>query len=359
MKDAVYRAKLELGLQASPPAKMSKTAAAAHVTSEPQVSGLRKDEESAKAARPSRAAAAQPAVTAWQRSGSIASIVHSSSSAQAASDAGSLRSETPCSLAPQECTPTRQQLHHDKSVVNSTAAGPKDEQVQAAASPMTPNAIKAFQPDQLSDSQSDFDTPMASATGPYSPAGYSTEDFHRTSSDSQSLCSDEVSDALFPMDPSSESFTEKLGAPSLQELAHSAELETDHKAVLQGTDCRSGAQLPSSHCLQGGSKTLPMYSSHSSADSGFGKQASAAATEQQFLQAIGTQKALACVIQYQILGYSHLQGIAAVNKWGADMHAALGWLLENTGGSQVLHCSCSSHDYQKVTPMLPTPSCAS
>lgn len=338
MKDAVYRAKLELGLQASPPVKMSKSvaaAAAAAVISDPQVS---KDEESTKASRPIRAAAAQPAVTAWQRSGSIASIVHSSSSAQAASDAGSLRSETPRSLAPEECTPTRPQPHHDsKSVVSSTVAGPKDNQVQAAASPMTPNAIKAFQPDQLSDTQSDLDTPLASATGPYSPGGYSTEDFHRSSLDSQSICSDELSDALFTMEPSSESFGDKLGAPSLQELAHSAELETDHEASLQGSDCRG--QLLTPHCLQGGSKTLPAYSSHSSAAGRLEKQAAGGVLDQQFLQALGVRKAMACAIQYQRLGYSRLQGIAAVNKWGADMHAALGWLLGNPGEVQVLHCS--------------------
>lgn len=337
MKDAVYRAKLELGLQASPPVKISKTVAAAApaVISDPQVS---KVEESTKASRPIRAATAQPAVTAWQRSGSISSIVHSSSSAQAASDAGSLRSETPRSLAPEECTPTRAQPHHDsKSVVSSTVAGPKDNQVQAAASPMTPNAIKAFQPDQLSDTQSDLDTPLASATGPYSPGGYSTEDFHRSSLDSQSICSDELSDALFAMEPSSESVADKLGAPSQQELVHNAELETDHEASLQGSDCRG--QLLTSHCLQGGSKTLPVYSSHTSAAGCLEKQAAGGVLDQQFLQAVGMRKAMACAIQYQRLGYSRLQGIAAVNKWGGDIHAALGWLLDNPGEVQVLHCS--------------------
>ena len=278
-------------------------------------------------------------MSAWQRNGSIASIVHSSSSAQAASDAGSLRSETPRSLAPEECTPPRQQLHHDsKSVVSSTVAGPKDEQVQAAASPMTPNAIKAFQPDQLSDIQSDLDTPHASATGPYSPGGYSTEDSHRSSLDSHSICSDDVSDALFAMEPSSESINDKLGAPSgsLQGLAHSGELEADHKASLQMSGCISGRQLFTSHCLHGGSETLPFYSS---ADCVLEKQATGAAFDQHFRQAVGLQKATACAIQYQRLGYTCQQGIAAVNKWGADMHAALGWLLDKSGEVQV----CCTH----------------
>ena len=344
MKDAVYRAKLELGLQASPPVKTPKTvaAAAAATTSEHQNS---KEEESTKAARPHRAAAAQPAVSAWQRSSSITSIVRSSSPAQTASDAGSLRSETPRSLAPEERTPTRHQPRQDgKSVVSSTVAGPKDVQVQAAASPMTPNAIKAFQPDQLSDSQSDYDTPLASATEPNSPGACPTEGFHRTSFDGQSTCSDEVSDALFAMDPSSESDGDKVTAPSLQEPAHSIEFETNHASAEQGSDFMSAAKLLKSHCLQGGSETQLTHSSYSSDNGRSGKQAAGVQLDQQYLQAVGRQKALACAIQYQTLGFSCLQGIAAVNKWGDDMHAALGWLLNHNEVGQVLHCSCLYFD---------------
>ena len=332
MKDAIYRAKLELGLQASPPVKLPKTAAAAATVADHQIS---KEEESTKAARPLRTPAAQPVVSAWQRSGSIASIVRSSSPAQTASDAGSLRSETPRSLAPEEGTPTRQQPHQGgKSGVSSTMAGPKGEQVQAAASPMTPNAIKAFQPDQLSDSQSDLDT-LASATGPYSPGAYLIEDFHRSSFDGQSICSDEVSDALFAMDPSSESDGDKLWTSSLQGPAHSVELATDQ----EGLECRSGADPHTLQCLQGRPKPLPTHSSHSSDDGTLEKQEAGAQLNQQFLHALGWQKALACAMQYQTLGFSCLQGIAAVNKWGDDMHAALGWLLSNSWQVQSLHAS--------------------
>lgn len=344
MKDAVYRAKLELGLQASPLVKTPKTAAAAAAatTSDHQIS---KEEESSKAARPLRAAAAQPAVSAWQRSSSIASIVRSSSPAQTASDAGSLRSETPRSLASLERTPTRHQPQQDgKSVVSSTVAGPKDVQVQAAASPMTPNAIKAFQPDQLSDSQSDYDTPLASAIEPHSPGVCPAEGFHRTSFDGQSACSDEVSDALFAMDPSSESDGDKVIVPSSQEPADSIELETDHDSAQQGSDFMATAKHLRSHCLQGKSEAQLTHSSHSSGRGRSGKQAAGVQLDQQFLQAVGWQKALAYAIQYQTLGFSRLQGIVAVNMWGDDMHAALGWLLNQNEVVQVLHCSCLHFD---------------
>lgn len=338
MKDAVYRAKLELGLQASPPVKMPKTAAAAATsmtTSDHQIS---KDEESTKAARPLRAAAAQPVVSAWQRSSSTASIVRSASPALTASDAGSLRSETPRSLAPEESTPTCHQFHQDsKSVVSSTAAGPKDGQAQAAASPMTPNAIKAFQPDQLSDSQSDYDMPLASAIEAHSPGACSAEAFHKSRIDGQSICSDEVSDALFSMDPSSESDGDKVCKPSMQEPGHSIKLDTDHMPSQQGAVCKLFASL----CLQGESETQLTHSSHSSDVRRFTNRAAGAQLGQQFLQAVGLHKALSCAIQYQTLGFSRLQGIAAVNKWGDDMHAALGWLLNNSEEVQVLHCFCS------------------
>ena len=341
MKDAVYRVKLELGLQASPPVKMSKTvaAAAATTTSDHQIS---KEEESSKAARPLRAAAAQPAVSAWQRSSSILSIVRSSSPAQTASDAGSFRSETPRSLASEERTPTRHQPQQDgKSVVSSAVAGPKYVQVQDAASPMTPNAIKAFQPDQLSDSQSDCGTPLASATEPHSPGACPAEGFHRTSFDGQSTCSDEVSDALFPMDPSSESDGDKVTAPSLQEPADSIELDD---SAQQGSDFMPAAKHLRSHCLQGKSEAQLSNSSHSSGNGRSGKKATSAQLDHQFLQVVGWQKALACAMQYQTLGFSRLQGIAAVNKWGDDMHAALGWLLNHNQVAQVLPCSCLNFD---------------
>ena len=338
MKDAVYRAKLELGLQASPPVKMPKAVAAAAAAATASDHQISKEEESTKAARPIRAAAAQPAVSAWQRSSSIASIVRSSSPAQTASDAGSLRSETPRSLAPEERTPTRHQPQQDgKSVVSSTVAGPKDVQVHAAASPMTPNAIKAFQPDQLSDSQSDYDLPLASAMEPDSPGSCPAEGFHRTSFDGQSTCSDEVPDALFAMDPSSESDIGKMIAPSKQEPANSIELNTDHKSAQQFT---SAAEPLTSHCLQGESETQLTHSSHSSDNGRSEKQAAGAQLHQQFLQAVGWQKALACTIQYQTLGFSRLQCIAAVNKCSDDMHAALGWLLNHNEVVQVLHRSC-------------------
>ena len=340
MKDAVYRAKLELGLQASPPVKTPKavTAAAPATTNDHQISN---EEESTKAARPLRAAAAQPAVSAWQRSSSIASIVRSSSPAQTASDAGSFRSETPRSLAPEERTPTRYQPQQDgKSVVSSAVAGPKDVQVQVAASPMTPNAIKAFQPDQLSDSQSDYDMPLTLAVEPHSPGACLPEDFHRTSFDGQSTCSDEVSDALFAMDPSSELDSGKVIAPSLQEPALSIKLETDQESAQQGSDFVSAAKLFRSHCLQGESETQLTHSSHSSGNRRSEiNQAGGSQHHQQFLEAVGWQKALACATQYQTLGFSRLQGIAAVNKWGDDVHAALGWLLNPDEVAQVLHCS--------------------
>lgn len=358
MKDAVYRAKLELGLQASPPVKMPKTAAAAATTMTTSDHQISKDEESTKAARPLRAAA-QPVVSAWQRSSSTASLVRSSSPALTASDAGSLRSETPRSLAPEESTPTRHRFHQDgKSVVSGTVAGPKDRQVQAAASPMTPNAIKAFQPDQLSDSQSDYDMPLASVTEAHSPGACSAEAFHKSSIDGQSTCSDEVSDALFSMDPSSESDGDKVCQPSLQEPGHSIKLDADHMPAQQGADFKTEAQLFTSLCLQGESEAQLTHSSHSSDVREFTNRAAGAQLGQQFFQAVGSQKALSCAIQYQTLGFSRLQGIAAVNKWGDDMHAALGWLLNHNEEMQVLHCSCSCpYSYDRSDRHLPGACC--
>jgi len=62
------------------------------------------------------------------------------------------------------------------------------------------------------------------------------------------------------------------------------------------------------------------------------------------LQAIAWQKALGHAAEYQKLGYSQLQSVAAVNKWGDDMQGALAWLVQSNldvmqvdSGSATMH----------------------
>ena len=204
LKDAAFKLNLEIqGVKSNPPVKLTKPAAPA--TNADQ---MMKGQESTKSARPIRTAVAQPAVNAWHRSGSIASIVRSSSPAQTGSDAGSFRSETPRSLVQDEGTPKQHQLNQDgKALLQTGAAGAKDGQVQAA-SPITPNAIKAFQPDQLLESSIDIDPPLAIVSGAQNDLVY---DSHKSSSDGNSICSDEVSDALFVIDPGGASEGATLG----------------------------------------------------------------------------------------------------------------------------------------------------
>ena len=317
-KERAYKARLELGMKQSPP-RMPKPAIAAATVTDNQTL---KDRESTKAARPVRTVAAQPVVSAWQRSSSIASLVRSYSSAQTASDAASLESGTPRSILPDEGTPTRQQpLPDGRSMVKSDTAGTKEGQVQTA-SPITPNAIKAFQPDQLPESQSDFDLPLGSATG---PQDYLLEDCQRSSFDGESICSDEVSDALFAMDPSSDSDGDKLGT-ALHHPSFSSELETDHSGTEQESDYRSGDKSVSPD----GAKSIAVDSNPGSDASSFARRPAAARLDQQFQQAVAWQKAVALAVQYQELGYSCLQGVAAVNKWGDNMQAALQWLLSSS-----------------------------
>lgn len=327
-RERVYKTRLELGIKQSPP-KMPKPATAATTAIDNQTL---KDRESTKAAQPVRTAAAQPVVSAWQRSSSVASLVRSYSSAQTASDAASFESGTPRSIIPDEGTPRRQQPHLDgRSMVKSDTAGTKDGQVQTA-SPITPNAIKAFQPDQLPESQSDFDTPLGSATG---PQDYLLDGCHRSSFDGESICSGEVSDALFAMDPSSNSDGSKLG-PALQGASFSSELETDYSGIEQELGYRSGDRTLSS---PGGAKSMAVDSSPGSDTSSFARQLAAAKLDRQFQQAVAWQKAVAHAVQYQELGYSRLQGIAAAKKWGDNIQAALQWLLSSSRHlHQVIHC---------------------
>ncbi|KAL0028242.1 hypothetical protein WJX79_003932 [Trebouxia sp. C0005] len=49
-------------------------------------------------------------------------------------------------------------------------------------------------------------------------------------------------------------------------------------------------------------------------------------------QAIAWQKALGHAAEYQKLGYSQPQSIAAVNKWGDDMQGAVAWLVQSNLG---------------------------
>ena len=333
MKETVYKTKLELGLKASPPSgKVQKAATAASaaplVAPSAAVSAdhhIMKVEEPTQAARPIRTVAAQPAVTAWQRSSNLADLVRSYSPAPTASDAGSLRSETPRSLPADAGTPPHQQLHSSgQAVVKDVPAGSKDGQIPAAASPITPNAIKAFQPDELPDNPCDFNMPLASATGPLDSLA---EDCHQSSFDGRSICSDDVSDALFFMDPGTDSDVDKLGM-ALQEPAFSTGLV---KSI-----AFSGPQEESEHTSDAKPVSSPggsgeadraVTSSPISESSNFAGKLVAAQREQQFLQALGRQRAVAHAVKYQQLGFSQLQAVAAVNMYGDDAPAALRWLL--------------------------------
>ncbi len=317
VKDAVYKAKLEIGLKATPPVKVPRPAAAAAVHPNPDRHTFRED-ESTKGARSLRNAPAQPAVSAWHGNSSAhPPIVRTPSPAQTLSAAQSPHSEpltSPSQTDRGSQTQRRRLQQQERTPVKQTgkqARISKAEPVPAAASPITPNAIKAFQPEQA-----DCDTPLHPATDSHSVV---PEDCFESSYDGQSICSDDdkVSDALFAMDHSSESDLDKPAA------AFSIGAETAHSSTGQES---AGAKATLSSIASG----LSAISSHGyDSNSDLEEQLASERLNSEFLQAVAWQKALGHAAEYQKLGYSQVQSVAAVNKWGDDMQGALAWLVQS------------------------------
>lgn len=325
LKDAVYKAKLEIGLKATPPVKVPKAAAARGII----VGQSLREEESTKDARPIRNAAAQPAVSAWQRAAIINSpVVRTSSPVPLASNTDPFQAELLSSPSQAYRDSHRQQLQQEartpgKQSETSAAADNKVEPVQAAASPITPNAIKAFQPQQLPSSQADSDTPLHPSADSHS---FCAEDCQESSLDVESICSyADVSDILFAMDHSSDSDADKRTGPQ-HEASYSVGNETDHSSTEQEPQSFSAAKTLSS------SEASDLFSGSSQGsgrNNDFEAQLAADLLNQQFLQAVALQKSLTYAAKYQQLGYSLMPSIAAVNKWGDDLQAALAWLLQS------------------------------
>jgi len=329
VKDAVYKAKLEIGLKATPPVKVPRPAAM-HPNSDRHTF---REDESTRGARSIRNAPAQLAVSAWHGNNAAdPPIVRTSPPAQAASAAESPKSEpltSPSQTDRGSQTQRRRLQQQDRTPVKQTgkqARVSKAEPVQAAASPITPNAIKAFQPEQA-----DCDTPLHPATDSHSVV---PEDFFESNYDGESICSedDKVSDALFAMDHSSESDLDKHAA------AFSVGAETAHSSTGQES---AGAKTTLSSMASG----LSAISSHGcDSNSHLEEQLASERLNCEFLQAIAWQKALGHAAEYQKLGYSQLQSVAAVNKWGDDMQGALAWLVQSNldvmqvdSGSATMH----------------------
>lgn len=315
VKDAVYKAKLEIGIKATPPVKVPRPAAAAPAV-HPN-SDCRED-ESTKGARSLRNAPAQPAVSAWHgNTAAYPPVVRTPSPAQAVSAAESPHSEpltSPSQTDRGSQTQQRRLQQQERTPVKHTgkqARISKAEPVQAAASPITPNAIKAFQPEQA-----DCDIPLHPATDSHSVV---PEDCFDSSYDGQSIYSDDdkVSDALFAMDHSSESDLDKRAA------AFSTGAESGHSSTRQES---AGAKATLSSTVSG----LTAISSHGyDSNSDLEEQLASERLNSEFLQAIAWHKALGHAAEYQKLGYSRLQSVAAVNKWGGDMQGALAWLVQS------------------------------
>ena len=319
VKDAVYKAKLEIGLRATPPVKVPK-AAVAHA--DPDRQSLR-EHESTRSSRPVRnIAGAQPVVSAWSRTAiTQPRLVHTSSLTHVASKADAFHPDLPSTPRQESSSSQREQLQHrsktaGKQKDTQAASVCKVEGVQAAASPITPNAIKAFQPEQLSASQADFDESLDS---PDDSQGLLTEACQQSHIDGQSICSDEASDALFAMDHSTDSDLDK---PT---IAHAVASNSGFEIGYSGLSIDS-ISLPLS---EGAQEVLSSNSPGSDSNIDFQSMVASEHLNQQFLQAIAWQKACTHAAKYQQLGYSRVQGIAAVNKWGDDIQAALAWLLQD------------------------------
>ena len=326
VKDAVYKAKLEIGLKATPPVKVPKAAAAA-APANPVRQNFR-DDESTKGAQSIRNTITQPAATAWQGCGvAHPPVVHISSSAQEA-PADSFQSVLLSSPSQTDRSLQRQHLQqldstHTKQSAKQAACVRKVEPVQAAASPITPNAIKAFQPEQA-----ECDTPLSAAADSQE---FAVEDCSESNVDGESIWLDDdgvVSDVLFAMDHSSDSDLDKHATTV------SSDVLIGHSSTGQESCAASGPKTAFSPDTDVLSAVSP-HGLHSNSQVETSEQ-----LNQHFLQAIAWQKALGFTADYQKLGYSQLQSIAAVNKWGDDMQGALTWLVQANHNILQVPCSC-------------------
>lgn len=170
---------------------------------------------------------------------------------------------------------------------------------EAASSPMTPNAIKAFQPVP---SEHDDET-LSSVTTPTAESLLGLHQDKDAEADAESFSSDIDQDHLFCLDGGSSSDSPEmflLDSALVHDFITFPDLHT--KAVE-------------------GSKALQL--------------------EQQFLDVLALQKAHKGAAEYQMLGFSKQQSVAAVNKFGDNMELGVSWLLRTPEQYLQVH-ACNS-----------------
>lgn len=166
----------------------------------------------------------------------------------------------------------------------------------AACSPVTPNAIKAFQPETDDDEEDGGSNSVA--TPP------SCQRFERQ----QSRYADDLVQDLLDGSEHNDIFFSSSSAEI------DAQVSSPDPEWLNTSPCKNTSPL------------------ELSADDNHAKAAEQAEVELQlqFLAAIAMAKAQACLKRYQVLGFSKQQSVVAVNKFGGNMQQGLAWLLSSS-----------------------------
>lgn len=274
-RDALRAAKLasrrELGLPVSPPMSTQQAL-------RPQGKSLRPVGKGQQKAGPG---AASPAASMWKKATpkQTGSVVSTSPPVRTVSEFDTASSQSPDWTSHDEPELQSPRLQHSSQKPLRHQFVAKGISSEAASSPMTPNAIKAFQPEP-----SEHDNESSGSLS--SPSAESVIGLQQDK-DAESVFTDVDHDGLFCMEGGSSS-----DAPELYQLDNRPHDSTGYASP----DLCDMAMKFS--CQQ-----------------------------QNFLAVLALQKAQACALQYQMLGFSKHQGIAAVNKFGDNLQSGLAWLL--------------------------------
>ena len=271
LRAAKVASRRELGLPISPPSTAQQA--------------LRASSRGLRPAALAQKAIAGAAAAAWRNPGPKAASVMSTSppvSTMSETDAGSSQNPDWMSQDGSDVQTPRVQQSGQKQLQHRFAA--KGTASEAASSPMTPNAIKAFQP-ELSDHE---DENLGSVTTPSAQSLLGLQQDTDTNAEAESFCTDADQDGFFCMEAGSS------GGPEFYLLNHVVSDDTSQV----------------SPDLHGGVSNTASWQ------------------QQQFLDVLAMWKAQACAAQYQMLGFSKQHGIAAVNKFGSNMQFGLAWLLK-------------------------------
>ena len=242
-------------------------------------------------------AGAAAAAAAWKNPGPKTASVMSTSppvSTMSETDAGSSQNPDWTSQDESDVQTPRVQQSGQKQLQHRFVA--KGTSSEAASSPMTPNAIKAFQP-ELSERGDEI---QGSVTTPSAQSLLGLQQDTDTNAEAESFCTDADQDGFFCMEAGSSSSGPELYLPDRVVSDGTSQLSPD---LHDGVICTASWQ------------------------------------QQQFLDVVATWKAQACAAQYQMLGFSKQQGVVAVNKFGSNMQFGLAWLLE-APESYFQVCSC-------------------